>query len=291
MKKFAKLTAVALAAVLALGLVACGGNNNSNTDADGTVTYKIAVPNDTTNEARALQLLEANGVIKFKDGADKSLATKLDVESAGDFNIEIVEVEAAQVASKLADVDFAVINSNYAIDANLSPLTTEGTDVSYPNVLAVKAGNETTDKTKALIAAVTSQQVVDFIAKEYNGAIVSDIVNPTNGFDSTVDYDALAGTTITVAATPNPHVPILEVAKTVLAEKGITLDIKTYTDYVQPNQVVNDGQIDANFFQHQPYLDNFNQENNTNVVSVALIHHEPMGIYAGRSADLGVFAN
>ena len=87
--------------------------------------------------------------------------------------------------------------------------------------------------------------------------------------------------TITVAASPTPHAEILKVAAEVLAKDGWTLDIKEYTDYVQPNLVVDDGELDANYFQHVPYLDTFNAENGTKLVSVAMIHYEPFGIYAG----------
>jgi len=89
------------------------------------------------------------------------------------------------------------------------------------------------------------------------------------------------GKTITVAASPTPHAEILKIAAEVLAKDGYTLEIKEFSDYVVPNNVVEDGEIDANYFQHQPYLDTFNAENGTHLVSVAEIHYEPFGIYAG----------
>ena len=92
--------------------------------------------------------------------------------------------------------------------------------------------------------------------------------------------------TITVAASPTPHAEILKVAAEVLAKDGWTLDIKEYTDYVQPNLVVDDGELDANYFQHVPYLDDFNAENGTSIVSIAPIHVEPMGLYGGKQVDL-----
>ena len=87
--------------------------------------------------------------------------------------------------------------------------------------------------------------------------------------------------TITVAASPTPHAEILKVAAEVLARDGWTLKITEYADYVQPNLVVDDGEIDANYFQHTPYLETFNAENGTHLVSVASVHYEPFGIYAG----------
>lgn len=97
--------------------------------------------------------------------------------------------------------------------------------------------------------------------------------------------------TITVAATPSPHAEILEVAKGVLADEGYTLEIKEFTDYIQPNLVVDNGEIDANYFQHTPYLDNFNAENGTALVSVGAIHYEPFGIYSVKHASLDEIAD
>ena len=91
---------------------------------------------------------------------------------------------------------------------------------------------------------------------------------------------------IKIGATPSPHAEILEAAKDALKKKGVEIEIVTYNDYVQPNIATEEGQIDANYFQHQPYLDDFNKENNTHVVSVGKIHYEPFGIYAGKSKDL-----
>ena len=92
--------------------------------------------------------------------------------------------------------------------------------------------------------------------------------------------------TITVAASPTPHAQILKVAGEELKKDGYTLEVKEFTDYVQPNVVVDEGKYDANYFQHKPYLDNFNKEKNTKLVSVAKIHYEPFGIYAGTKKSL-----
>lgn len=275
-----KIIATLLVSVLSLSLFAgCGSK-------EGKIT--IAVPNDTTNEARALLLLEEKGYIKLKDGAGIT-ATINDIEE-NPKNIKFNEVEAAQIPNILKDVDYAVINSNYAISAKLNPvddsLAIEGSSSAYSNILAVKKGNENSDKIKALKAALESQKVVDFIKKKYDGAVVSTVENPTDGFDSSVDYDKLKGQTITVAASPTPHAEILAVAKEILAEKDIKLEIKEFDDYVQPNNVVDSGELDANYFQHKPYLDDFNKQNGTNVVSVAAIHVEPMGLYGGKQTSL-----
>ena len=283
MKKFTKIIALALALVLAFSLAACSGGKDAKSD-----TIKIAVPNDTTNEARALLLLQEAGIIKLKDGAGIT-ATKNDIVE-NPYNVEIVEAEAAAIPQLLPDVAYAVINSNYAINAGLNPvkdsLFKEGSSSAYANILAVKSGNENSDAVKALKAALESKQVADFIAEKYNGSVVSTVDNPTDGFDSSVDYAALAGTTISVAASPTPHAEILEVVKQILAEKDITLDIQSYNDYVVPNTVVEDGTVDANYFQHTPYLDDFNAENGTHIVSVSAVHVEPMGLYGGKQSTL-----
>ena len=254
----------------------------------GSKKIQIAVPNDPSNEARALLLLEAEGLIKLKEGAGIT-ATKMDIVENPN-NIEIVEMEAAQIPNVRKDVDFAVINSNYAISAGLNPvsdsLAIEGSYSAYANILAVKEGNENSDKTKALVAALQSKQVADYITATYAGSVVGTVENPGDGYDASVNYDALNGTTITVAASPKPHAEILEVAKEILAAKGITLDIQTYTDYVVPNEVVEDGTVDANYFQHTPYLDSFNSEKGTHIVSAAAIHVEPMGLYGGKQTSL-----
>lgn len=92
--------------------------------------------------------------------------------------------------------------------------------------------------------------------------------------------------TITVAASPTPHAEILEASKDLLKEKGYTLEIKEFDDYPQQNVVVDEGEFDANYFQHQPYLDNFNEEKGSDLVSAAKIHYEPLGIYPGASENL-----
>ena len=274
-----KITALVLALVLTLALAACGAKKT---------TIQIAVPNDATNEARALLLLEANGIIKLKDGAGIT-ATKNDI-AENPYNVEIAEAEAAQLPNLLKDVDYAVINTNYAINAGLNPVkdafVMEGSASEYVNILVCKEGNQNTDKVKAVVAALLSKEVANYISNTYNGSVVSVAENPTNGFDATVNYDALKNTTISVACSPSPHAEILEIVKGTLAQKGITLDIQTYNDYVVPNNVVEDGTVDLNYFQHVPYLNDFNAQNGTHLVSVAGVHVEPMGLYGGKQTSL-----
>ncbi|MEA4972621.1 MAG: MetQ/NlpA family ABC transporter substrate-binding protein [Candidatus Metalachnospira sp.] len=96
---------------------------------------------------------------------------------------------------------------------------------------------------------------------------------------------------LTVAASETPHSEILEQAKAALAEKGYDLQVTVFDDYIQPNAVVESGEIDANYFQHQPYLDYYNKENSSNIVSVGKIHYEPLGIYPGTKSTLEEIAD
>ena len=220
-------------------------------------------------------------------------ATKIDI-AENPKNLEILEIEAAQLTRSLSDVDLAVINGNYAIQGGLSvgkdAIAAEDKDSlaaeTYANIVAVKEGNENEPLVKALIAALSSKQVADYITEKYDGSVVSVVENPGDGYDADLDYAALAGQTISVAASPAPHAEILAVAKEILAAKDITLDIQEYSDYVIPNNVVEDGTVLANYFQHTPYLDDFNAENGTHIVSVLSVHVEPLGLYGGKQSTL-----
>lgn len=96
----------------------------------------------------------------------------------------------------------------------------------------------------------------------------------------------LSGTTVKVGASPAPHAEILEVVKGLLAQQGVTLDIVEFDDYIIPNTALEEGELDANYFQHITYLNNFNEEHDTHLVSVAEIHYEPFAIYPGKCASL-----
>ena len=267
-----KIIALVVALVLTLTLTAAFADN-----------IKIAVPNDPTNEGRALLLLQAYGLLKVDEAAGIK-ATVADILE-NPLNIEFYEVEAALVPNALPDVDYAIINGNYALAAELpAALLYENAESPYVNVVSVNAPDAESDKAKALAAAILSQQVKDY----FNGheKAISVVEEPTDGFDATVDYDALKGETIKVVATLDPHSYVLDIVKNILAEKEITVDVTVVDDYVTPNTAVNDGDAFANFFAHQPYQDEFNASNGTNLVSIAGVHVEPMGLYAGKQADL-----
>lgn len=156
-----------------MGLYAGKSSNITNVP-DGA---KIAVPSDATNEARALLLLQDQGVIKLTDGVGLEATANDIVENP--HNVELVEVEAAAVPRSLQDVDFGVINGNYALSAGLdtsATLASEGADSeaaqTYANIIAVRNGDENSEKTQALLKALTSDTARKFIEDTYKGSII-----------------------------------------------------------------------------------------------------------------------
>ena len=135
---------------------------------------KIGIPNDPTNGGRALQVLNANGVLKMKDGVGVN-GTPLDIVD-NPLKVKIVEVEAATLPRALEDLDAAVINSNFALGANLNPskdaIAIEPKDSPYANVIAVRKGDENKQEIKELMSALRSPEVKNFIEKKYDGAVV-----------------------------------------------------------------------------------------------------------------------
>lgn len=187
-RNFLKVSGVAAAAA---ALTACGGSSSTassaasgaaSSEAASTAAkldkIKVAVPNDTTNEARALQLLAAQGLITVRDGAGLT-ATVNDI-TENPHNLQIKEIEAAQLPRTVQDVDFAVINGNYAMEAGFSvgkdALATEDASSeaaqTYANVLVVKEGRENDPAIQALYAALTGDKVKDYINSTYDGAVV-----------------------------------------------------------------------------------------------------------------------
>ena len=141
------------------------------------------------------------------------------------------------------------------------------------------------------LAACGSSASTDSVAASSEAASTESTAASSEAAESTAETSELAGTTLKVAASPTPHAEILNVAKEVLAEQGIDLEVVEFSDYVQPNLVTESGEVDANYFQHTPYLDSFNEENGTHLVSVGAVHYEPFGIYPGKSDDLANIAD
>ena len=269
--------AVATAAVVAL--VGCGGGGEA-------AALKVAVPSDATNEGRALLLLQDQGLIKLADDAGLTATVNDIVENPN--NLEIVEMEAAAIPAAIADVDFAIINGNYAIGAGIDTSTALANEDPagdaaqiYANIIAVAEGQESSPKTQALVNALCTQEVADYIANTYNGAVVA-------AFSTSGEIPAATGddTVIKVGASPAPHAEILALIADDLAAAGWTLEIVEFSDYILPNVSLTEGELDANYFQHISYLNDYNAENNTTIASAALIHFEPLGLYPGKTATL-----
>ena len=176
MKKIISILLIAALAVTSLTVFAsCGSDSKDSKDSK---SYTIAVPNDTTNEARALLLLQDNGIIKLKDGAGIN-ATVNDIEE-NPHNVEIVELEAAQVARVVNETAYVVLNGNYALAAGFSvgkdALAYEQNDSeaakTYVNVIAVKEGNENNEAIKALVDVLKSDDVKKYINDTYDGAVL-----------------------------------------------------------------------------------------------------------------------
>ena len=139
----------------------------------------------------------------------------------------------------------------------------------------------------ATVALAASLAFVLAACGSSGGASSASGSGSASGNSAAGSSDASADTTITVAASPTPHADILNDAVAPLLEaQGYTLVVKEFNDYVLPNTATEEGEVDANYFQHIPYLDSFNEENGTHLVSVAAVHYEPFGLYAGKTASL-----
>ena len=180
-------------------------------------------------------------------------------------------------------IAFAIENPGYTVGIpslgsadTIAPAVTKGNEslLNWLNDEIAALGNEN------FFHADYEETLLDTYGKDYEDTLVVE-----GGVAAASETTESKGT-ITVAASPTPHAEILAQAAKLLADQGWTLEVTEFEDYVQPNLVVDSGDIDANYFQHVPYLDDFNAENGTSLVSVAGIHYEPFGIYPGTKADL-----
>lgn len=214
---------------------------------------------------------------------------------------EIVAIEAGQLPLTLPDVDAAVINGNYALEAKLNETSPAvdiekfdaETSVKRTNYLAVKQGNEETDKTKALVAAIVSDKVLDYINSTYQGAVIPSFID-ADGKAVTASEIPQAGAdnVIKVGATLVPHAEILNnVVAEVLADKGWVLETVEFNDYVLPNTTLEEGELDANYFQTLGYLNNQNEERGLHLAAVVGVHIEPMGVYSDKVKALADLAD
>lgn len=209
---------------------------------------------------------------------------------------EIVAIEAGQLPLTLPDVDAAVINGNYALEAKLNETNPAieieafnwETSVKRTNYLAVKGGNEESDKTKALVAAITSEEVEKYINDTYQGAVIASFIDADGKDIASAEIpEAKDDNVIKVGATLVPHAEILKnVVADILALKGWKLEVIEFNDYVLPNTTLNEGEIDANYFQTLGYLKNQNEEGGLDLVAAVGVHIEPMGLYSKKINSL-----
>lgn len=213
-----------------------------------------------------------------------------DTNALNPHGYEIVPIEAGQLPLTLPDVDAAVINGNYALEAKLNEthpaVEIESfdaeTSVRRTNYLVVRQGNEENDKTKALVAAITSDKVLDYINSTYQGAVIPSFIDK-DGNPVTASEIPQAGDDklIRVGATLVPHAQVLkDVVASVLAEKGWELETVEFNDYVLPNTTLEEGELDANYFQTLGYMNNQNEEGGLHLAAVVGVHIEPMGVYS-----------
>lgn len=157
-------------------------------------------------------------------------------------------------------------------------------------VLGACGGGSTEPKASESPAEATEKAPEQQDSKELPDEIEV-VEDEAEGEEASAEGETFDNVTIKIGASPAPHAEILENIKEELAARGINLDVSIYTDYIQPNVAVFDGSLDGNFFQHMPYLDDYNAENGTDLVSVGLVHFEPMAIFAGKTSDLAELAD
>ncbi len=216
------------------------------------------------------------------------MATKSDIVE-NRLNIDLIETDVSTVSEVLGDVDYGITNSYYALNAKLDKaLIYESAESPYVNIICVREENRDIPMAKALAAAALSKEVADFFADNYKDcSAISVVENPTNGYDASVDYSALAGQTVKIVTTGDLYFQVLEIIKTILAAKDINLEIVIDDeDYITPILKVDSGEAFAHFFAYAAFQNDFNEVNNTNLVGIAGVFVEPMGLYAGQKKTL-----
>ena len=229
--------------------------------------------------------------------APASSAAGSEAASVNPHGYVITPVEAANLPLNLPDLDLAVINGNFALEAKLNETCPaiaiesfdEETSIRRTNYLAVKEGNENSDKIKALVAAITSEDVKAYIEGTYKGAVITSFIDAEGKPVAGGEIPDAAGddTRITVGATLVPHAEILNnVIADVLKAHGWELKVVEFNDYVLPNTSLEEGELDANYFQTLGYLNGQNEERGLHLVASVGVHIEPMGVYSQKFASL-----
>lgn len=300
------------AAALAIALAGCSsstaksGSTASSSSSSDTIKSlsdikdgaSIGVPNDADNLDRALRLLVNKGLLEDPGTDDYVTETTFNGnDKLNPHKYEIVPVEAAQVARSLEDYDIAVVNGNYALEAGLpdkhpaieiEDFDTQG-KINRTNFIVVEQDKLDSEKTKALVAAVTDQKVEDYINDNYKGSVIPSFIDENGNEVKSEGVKApsdKSDNTITVGATEVPHAEILNnVVAGILEDAGWKLDVQTFTDYVTPNTALEEGSLDANYFQTLTYMNDQNDSNGLHLAAAVGVHIEPMGIYTAKDGN------
>jgi len=286
----------------------------------------VAIPNDATNGGRALNLLAANGLLKLKEGAGTAATVNDIVDNPKHLDIKELEAaqlprSLEDTTLSVINGNYAL---DSGLTPSKDALALEsGENNPYANILAVLKGHEKDPGILKLAELLNSPEVKKFIEDKYQGSVlpafgkiestaeatatVESTVEATATVESTAEatatVEATVEATVTVEATaaadggapiklkvgvsPVPHGEILNFLKEKLAPAaGLDLEVIEFTDYVQPNLALQDGQLDANYFQHVPYLQDFSKEHKIDLVPVVKVHIEPLGIYSGKIKSL-----
>ena len=308
MKKAVRTIAAATLAIALAGCSSSTARSGSTASSSSSDTIKslsdirdgasIGVPNDADNLDRALRLLVNKGLLEDPGTDDYVTETTFNGnDKLNPHKYEIVPVEAAQVARSLEDYDIAVVNGNYALEAGLpdkhpaieiEDFDTQG-KINRTNFIVVEQDKLDSEKTKALVAAVTDQKVEDYINDNYKGSVIPSFIDENGNEVKSEGVKApsdKSDNTITVGATEVPHAEILNnVVAGILEDAGWKLDVQTFTDYVTPNTALEEGSLDANYFQTLTYMNDQNDSNGLHLAAAVGVHIEPMGIYTAKDGN------
>lgn len=308
MKKAVRTIAAAALAIALAGCSSSTAKSGSTASSSSSDTIKslsdikdgasIGVPNDADNLDRALRLLVNKGLLEDPGTDDYVTETTFNGnDKLNPHKYEIVPVEAAQVARSLEDYDIAVVNGNYALEAGLpdkhpaieiEDFDTQG-KINRTNFIVVEQDKLNSEKTKALVAAVTDQKVEDYINDNYKGSVIPSFIDENGNEVKSEGVKApsdKSDNTITVGATEVPHAEILNnVVAGILEDAGWKLDVQTFTDYVTPNTALEEGSLDANYFQTLTYMKDQNDSNGLHLAAAVGVHIEPMGIYTAKDGN------
>jgi D-methionine transport system substrate-binding protein len=289
-----------LTGVLEIPTIPTGIYSGTRTDlkdiADGD---KIAFPNDPANEARALYLMETNGLLKMKEGITKSQYTLADIVE-NPYNLELIEMKGASIAGVRDDFAFIILRGSDAYNAKVdfnSALAREKEDsilAASRMQVAVNGVHKDEGWVKDLIAAYQSDEFKEYLKSTGDFWILPDYLKD-DAAASEKNADAAGeipgpdgnDNSISIGVTPVPHAEIVnDVVKKKLEDAGWKLEVVEFNDYVQPNTALDDGELDANYFQTIRYLEEQNEERGLHLKEVAGIHLEPMGLYAANAKTL-----